>query len=246
MATLTFVDNANNTGGTLTVAGSGGATNSIYTSRYLGTSAQRAFVLSGTMVGDGSIAFAATAGPFVGFVVSDNAGLITVSTPIGFRVSDGSLALHKRCAVAIRDFVLSLAIPGLTTDPNLHVVTKVGASLEKVLNDGVPIGTQCVYYIPVLENYTLADNQFDSVRYPVLVVLLTESGQSLVSGLDDTLLYRELIHRGMSACNLLDVPEVHSVVLQPGAIVDPGRWVQNYDASVTTFICQSEQHSGIV
>ncbi len=35
---------------------------------------------------------------------------------------------------------------------------------------------------------------------------------------------------GSLLATFLDVEEVHSVELRPGAIIDPGRWLANYDA----------------
>ncbi len=54
---VTFVDNADNTGGVATVAGSSlTATNTLYVSRFQGNNRDRAFSIAGTRVGDGAIA----------------------------------------------------------------------------------------------------------------------------------------------------------------------------------------------
>lgn len=242
MANIAFTDNGDGTGGIFAITGSSGGTNTLWVSMFQGSN-NAPFVNAGSRVGDGSIAFATDAGPGIAFVITDNSGTLSVSDPKRFRVTSGASSLHMRCAIAIREWILSMNIPGVPTEPELHTITKVGARLETILAERDPIGTSCVYYIPVIETHTPADNVFNSVRYPVQVILLIESGQNLHAGLEDILHYRELMHLGIEQLN--DVPEVHDTIIQPGAIVDPGRWVQNYDASILTVICESEQRRGI-
>lgn len=212
-------------------------------SKYAGGAANGPIVPAGSRVGDGVIAVPLTVGPYHGFVINDDASVITYSAPIGFRVHDANKALHERCAYAIRDFIMGLSIDGVPLDPDLHVVTKVGAKLEQVIRGSDP--KQAVYYIPSKESYSRLDNQYDTVRLPVVVALMRESGQQLVGGFSEVMWYREIVHRSMSCCDL-GLPEVHTVEIQPGAVIDPGRWLKNYDTSVTTFSFLSEQPAGLV
>ncbi len=95
------------------------------------------------------------------------------------------------------------------------------------------------------EQYVGGDNLYDTVQFPINMVLNKKSAHSLYLGLSDILKARELVHRSFSGCPLPDVEEVHTVDLQPGAIADPSRWAQNFDASVLRFVAVSEQLGGI-
>lgn len=237
-----YVDAGNGTGGTITVTGTAdGSTNSLFVSSFYGTNWRRGLVASGTRTGNGSIALTAELGAFQAIVVNNNAGTITFSPPRNFRVRDDVEALHYRITRAIREYVLSLALPGFETDPNLHVIAKVGAQLEKVLagNDA------CVYYIPEFEQYVDGDNSYDTVNFPVVVVANRKSMKSLTDGFAEMMKARELLHRSMIGVPLPDAEEVHTVNLQPGVIVDPSKWSNSYDASVFRFIAVSEQQGGI-
>lgn len=243
MANLFYTDNNDGTGGVFTINGSApGDVHEIHASMYAGGSMNPPFVIVANSVGDGVLPVPIAPGPYHALILTQNGAAVSLSAPIGFRSGSGELALHERCALAIRDYVLALNIPGLPINPAHHVVTKVGAKLEQVIAgnvDGV-----AMYYIPVGEDYRTFDNQFDTVQLPVVIALLRESGQTLARGLSEILLYRELLHRNMSTCDLL--PEIHTVQMRPGAVIDPSRWLNNYDSSVTTLVCHTEQRSGIV
>lgn len=248
MAALYWSDNGDATGGIALIQGSvAGDTHEMWVSRYAGGTGNDIYESAGVISGDGSLAVTLEPGPYHGFLATTNAGAITYSAPVGFRVWDESqLSLHERCAYAIRDFVLGLSLPGVPDDDGLHCVTKVGAKLETVVRQADP--KAAVYYIPSSETYFRLDNSHDTVRLPVVVALFRQSSQTLKKGFSEVLWYRELMHRAHSACGArgLGLPEVHTIELQPGAVIDPGRWLQDYDASIMTFTCVSEQQAGLV
>jgi hypothetical protein len=236
---FSYTDDNDGTGGTITITGSNPAsTNTLFFSSFLGTNWGRAFESKGGRTGDGAISLVAEAGAFCAFIVNSNG---TSSPAKNYRVGDGVEALHYRIARAVREYILSLALPGVETDPNLHVIAKVGAKLEQVLSGS----DSCVYYIPEFETYIGGDNSYDTVNFPIVMVTNRKTMKSLDEGLANTMKARELVHRSLPAIPLPDAEEVHTILLQPGVIVDPSKWSNSYDASVFRFIAVSEQLGGI-
>ncbi len=134
MTTFAYADAGDGTGGVVTVSGSSGATNTLWVSFFQGNNHKRTFTAVGTRVGDGAINLESDAlGPFLAFVQSVSGGSVTVSDPKGYRVSDSEKALHERILIAVRQYVLSLNLPGVPTDPDLHVMAKLGTKLDEVL-----------------------------------------------------------------------------------------------------------------
>jgi hypothetical protein len=168
---LSFVDNGDGTGGVLTISGSpAGSNNTVYYLMFAGGVATGDFQVGPSRVGDGIVPIAIPPGPYHAFVLSDNGGAVTVGAPFGFRTSDNAPSLHERFGMAVRDYIIGLNIKGLPTLPSHHVFVKVGAKLAEVL-EGTP-ADGAMYYIPVAENGVPADNQFNSLRFPVVVALI--------------------------------------------------------------------------
>jgi hypothetical protein len=242
MTAITFTDSQDGTGGTITVSGTGsGATNKLWISRFLGSNTNRSFVLEGTRTGNGTIAVAESVGAYLAVLESTDGSSVDLSEPLCFRVTNGEDPLHWKVTEAIRQFILSAALPGLPTNPELHVAVKLGARLEEVIK-GNP---SCVYYVPTSEQYEYLDNMTTTVRYPVVMVLNIQSKQSLTQNLKNILAMRQHAGLGFEACALPDVPEVHTVEVEPGGVIDPSKWALNYDVSVMTFTAVSEQYDAI-
>lgn len=242
MTAITFTDSQNGTGGTITVSGTGaGATNKLWISRFLGSNTNRSFVLEGTRTGNGTIAVSESVGAYLAVLESTDGVTVDLSEPLCFRVTNGEDPLHWKVAQAIREFIIAAALPGLPTNPELHVITKLGAKLEEVVK-GNP---SCVYYVPTSEQYEYLDNMTTTVKYPIVMVLNIKSGQSLTANLKNLLAMRQYGGLGFEACALPDVPEVHTVEVEPGGVIDPSKWALNYDVSVMTFTAVSEQYDAI-
>lgn len=243
---ITFTDNKNGTGGTFTISGGAStAIHTIYVSRFHGSNASRVFAPAGSRTGNGTVAFNGENGAYIVNLVTNNAGLLSFETPGCFQITDGTDSLYWRFVAGVREFILSLALPGVATDPDQHFISKIGADLERVLQNGIT--NVCVYYIPTGESYAGSDNTFDSVSLPVNVVFITKGGhQNLQGGLRNLMLTRETVNTAMPAVPVPDVEEIHTVDIEPGPIIEPGKWAQGYDVSVLRLIGKSEQTDGIL
>lgn len=237
---ITVADHGDDTGATVSVAGNTGIA-SIYVSRFAGTNASRAFVLAGTIDGDGDVELAdLETGPYIAVAVN---AVPELSEPVFFRVSDETEAMHMRVMEAVREYVLSLALPSVSVNPDDHAIVKLpyrmGTELSIDLNSDC-----CVFYFPKAETYTPANNEDDTVAYSVQVLLARRTGK-LFQGLETMLKDRQLLAQGMSRVPLEDLPEIYSVVIQPGAIYMPEHWANSVDCSTIVLRCLTEQASGI-
>lgn len=137
-ATLTIADLAAVPSGvTATVAGSGGAANSIRVSH--GDPAvpdvSRGWVEKATLTGDGTATIPLRPGVYWAYLLTDAP---EVTDPVYFRVTDGLGSVPERCFAAVRDRVRALALPctervydqTFTDDPAvtypLTIVTRTG------------------------------------------------------------------------------------------------------------------------
>lgn len=236
---ITFADNGDGTGGVVTVSGTGGsAINRLYISRFAGTNRSRTFELAGTRTGDGTITVAAETGPFLAMLTSATESDIEFTDPIVFRVTNSEVPLHYRVCEAIREFMLDLALPALPTDPELHVIAKVGAKFKELIGNNDSI----VFYIPSQEVLEFASNSDSTVSYPVDVVIHIKSGNTLRINIREIMLSREIAAFSLKAEPLPDLPEIHTVNVQPNILVDPSKWALNYDVSVITFVALTERN----
>lgn len=241
---LSYADTGDGTGGVISLTGSvAGSNNQLYAAKHAGGMGFAPYALAGSRVGDGVIAVTLTEGPYHCHILSNDSGTLSHSVPLSFRVHSEKLSVQERTAWAIRDFVLGLNLAGVPTDPASHVVAKVGAKLETVLRNADP--DEAVYYLPAPEGYRVADNAYNSIRFPVVVSLLKRSRQTLSKGFTDVLRYREKLQGSISACELADVPEVHTIDFQPGAVIDPAQWLDDFDASNLTIVCTAELPAGV-
>lgn len=236
---ITFADSGNGTGGVVTVSGtSSSAINKLYISRFAGSNRSRTFELAGTRTGDGTIAVATSTGPFLAILTSATAVEIEFTDPIVFRVTDSEVPLHYRVCEAIREFMLDLALPALPTDPDLHVIAKVGAKFKELIGNNDAI----VFYIPTQEGIESASNSDSTVSYPVDVVMHVKSGNTLRANIREIMLSREIAAFSLRAEPLPDLPEIHTVNVQPNLLIDVSKWALNYDVSVITFVALTERN----
>jgi len=238
---LTAVDNADGTGGSISVTDNVG-TASIYVSRFTGTNASRAFVLAGTVLDEDTLLLPDLEnGPYFGIGVNG----ADISLPLGFRITDGVDALHWRLLEAVREYVMSLVLPNVSADPERHAIVKLPYRPDMELAVDTH-NEMAVMYFPKPETYQPANNEEDSVAYSVQVLLVRNVGQSLFKGLADLLQDRQLLGQSLSVCPLPDLEEIHTVQVNPGSIVLPEHWLKSYDCSTVVFRALTEQPAGLL
>lgn len=240
MVAIAFTDSGNGSGGSMAITGTGGVSCAVHVSQFHGSNARRPFVVRATRIGDGVSTVAIPNGCYIAFALTSTG---EASEPISFRVTDGTDALYYRFLEAVREFVLSLELPGVTTDPEAHVIAKIGARLLEVVSNAKD---ECVYYIPTQESFRYMDNAYVSVAMPVNVVIIRRSASKLKDGLRNIMIAREDLNLAFGVSPLPDLPEVHTVDVRPGPVTDLGQWSQAWDVSVIQLVGQSEQIDGIL
>lgn len=174
------------------------------------------------------------------------------SLPVTFRVDRPGDPLHYKCMVAVREYILSLVVPGISTAPEDHVILKMPyrpnleLDIDRPFNDRDPIRDHCVLYFPLAEQVDDADNDYNKVTYGVQVLLVRRLGKKLTVGLKSLLRARELLVEGLSISPLPDLPEIHTVRVEPGQIIVPEQWKLSYDCSTVVFRCLTEQPAGLL
>lgn len=237
---LSATDNADGTGAVLSLSGGNVGDASVYVSRFAGTNDSRAFTLAGTITDDSTLSADLETGPYLAFAVNGAAA----SDPITFRVTDGTDALHWRCMQAVREYILSLALPSVSTDPDNHLLCKLPYRPD--LNLDIENNVDCaVMYFPKAETVRDADNERNTIDYGVQVLLIRKIGKKLTQGLEAMLMQRELLTESMTLCPLPDLDDIHTVNVVPGQVIMPDQWAKSYDCSTVVFRCLTEQTAGI-
>lgn len=232
MVSVAFNDRRDGSGVDVEIEGAAGSV-SIYAAKFAGYWATEAFSLRLGPVGNGSHQMAIDPGAYIA-VASDGGGYTALTA---FRASDHAQSLHERCLVAVREFVLSMAPPGLPADPALHKIRRrpVNAWKDFGANQQEMLG---VHYWPGEEERRPQSNRTETVTYPVNVVWIAGSNDD--NRLDaDTLLARELLSKSFPGCPLPGVDEIHTVSVVPGVIF--GSSGLNVAASALTLRCETEQ-----
>ncbi|AMV35642.1 hypothetical protein VN12_26355 [Pirellula sp. SH-Sr6A] len=243
MASLAFTDNQDGTGGVFVVTGSAvGDNHTVFVSRFMGSNTDRSFAPVGSRAGNGSVAFAGVVGCYIAHLATINGTDVAFTTPSVFRITNGAVSLYERVLEAVREFVLSLGLPGVPADPSSHQIAKVGAKLKDMLRGS----DECVFYIPTAEEISGEDNSFISVEYTVNVIFYLKGSNSLRGKLSELLVAREDLFNSIESVPLPDVPEIHTVKAKPGAVTDHNAWGQGMDVSFMTFTAVGEQKDGML
>lgn len=229
MLTLTVVDNKD---GTATFTATGVTSAAVLrVSGFAGEMPAMAFSDSHTFAADGSQTLTLSVGPYFGYLTEGS----EVSDMAAFRVSDTSIGIHDRCLYAIKDYMLSLSLPGIPTEVERHKVLKkpIRATSELGRN---PTG---IYYWKNPEQQRLVYNTYSDFVFPVQVLVIQPNGG------DNTLstswsLAREIASRSFAGCPLQgDVGEVHSVDVRHMAIYADSD-SSSLDVGSLVFDCKSQ------
>lgn len=228
--TVTYVDDANGTSVTATIAGSdAGSSNAVLISNWTGGFINPPYASVATRVGDGTVSVPATPGMYFSVVRSTLSG-VALSLPGGFRATDGVDAIHYQCCEAVQAFIQALALTGISSDKVL---------IRKFPRNRDAMAVGC-YITPLRETRAPVDTGRDEMGYRVQVTLVQASDGDLTSNLATELLWRQRITLGMSEKPLTGVEEIHSVIVDPGPVVIPSAFLQQYDISVILLRCECQ------
>ena len=228
--TVTYVDNANGTNVTATIAGAdAGSTNAVLIAPWSGGFVNAAFASVASRVGNGAVTVPATPGLYFAIVQSTLSG-VAMSLPGGFRATDGEDAIHYQCCEAIQAFIQALSLTGLDS---------ANVKIQKFPKnrDGMAVGC---YITPLRESREPADTGRDEISYRVQVTLVQASDGDLTSNLATELLWRQQITLAMSEHPLTGVEEIHSVIVDPGPVVIPSAFLAQYDISTILLRCDCQ------
>jgi hypothetical protein len=229
MTTLTITDREDGTGADAAITDSGGATVTLYTAQFDGNLTESQFSSAGSRVGDGSIALDSDPGSY--FAVLDSDG--TLETPQGFRVTDGSLGLHHKCLVAVREFIIGLNLPLVPSDGSKHKLHK------KPLRTLKEFGVEGCHYWKSTEQRRPLLNGYDVVSFNIeWAYARGNAGDNIAAGNWTKL--RELIATGIQACPLPSIPEIHTMRVHPGELYYADKGLQ-MDLQSLRFECVTEQ-----
>lgn len=234
MTTLTITDREDSTGADAVITDSGGASCELFVAQFDGNHSSVQFSSAGTSVGDGTIAINDSEGSYFAILNSDG----SPGTPQGFRITDGTLGLHHRCMVAIREFMLGLTLPLVPSDGTKHKLHK--KPLRSIKEFG---GTTGCHYWKEAENRKPLLNGYDEVMFPVAWAFMRGSAVDNVASGNWTKL-RELIATGFEACPLPSVGEIHTVRVVPKELYYADSSLQ-MDLQALRFECTTEQPNGL-
>lgn len=243
---LTATDNGDGTGASVTLSGSSG-TSTIWLSRFAGTNAQRAFLNVGTIVGNGTLSLPGIAsGPYL--VTATNG--TSAATPVGLRVTDSSKPKHLRCLEAVREFVIALNLPQVSTDPADHLICKLpyrpDLQFDFAGRPDISAAKIVVMYFPRPETAQTADVNHNTVDYGVQVLFIRKIPQKLIEGLPTLLDIREKMLSSLSISPLPDFQCIYDVYVTPGQVVIPDQWVKSYECTTLIVRCLTEVAIGVV
>ena len=238
---LTITNNGDGTGGVINVSANVG-TATIYISRFTGDLASLPFASIGTVSGNGSLAYATTnMGPH--FAIGVNGS--TISNPVSFRLTDATnYNPQYQLMEAVRDYMIGLALPSVSTNPDHHVLSKLPyRSNQDLAIDSVT--DTCVWYFPKSEVYTNADTERNTIAYPVQVLLVRQIGSQTHKGLYDMLATRWIMGGSMSQRPFAGYCGFYNAELLPGEPYNPEHWKNGYDVSSVVIRGFTEQESGV-
>lgn len=231
-----IVDRENGLGADVNlVSGTNPAEVTVYVARYNGAWQNLTFTESGSVLDADTIRLTLATGPYVASIVHDG----VPNGVYGFRVSDGSLSLHKQCLDAVRAHVIALALPGMTSDATRHVIHKKPVySLRELGGDASNYSG--VHYWPLPERRVAADNVRDNVVYPVQFAWVKGSDSDITIE-DAWMKSRQILSQSYYGCPFADVDEINMVEVIPAALYDSDAVRLNADLQSLIFDCHTQQ-----
>lgn len=238
--TITWVDNAAGTGGTITVAGATAlTTNTIMAARWDGGFTSVAWASQGSRSGNGTVAAAVADGYWFFYCLSALAGEISViSNIIGGVATSGADSISKQVMDAVVTRLQAMTFSGLVGSSIVVRKFPISRNLTK----------PCILVAPVPERVDPAGgtNERDEILYGVFIGAMQASNQDPTSDHNRILLWRQQIrlalmnHRltGIASLTGQQYPEMGPPIAQP-------IWAQGWDVSALTLRVGSRETRGL-
>lgn len=244
--TLTAVDNGDDSGATVTLADSdGAATNRIFAAPWSGGMQPGTFTEEASRLGNGSVVVDLDAGYWWLYAASEVDGVaVGASEVVGVRVTTGVDPLHWQCLAAVKAFIQALSLPGLV-GTNVKIRKLPWRNLESVCPG--------ILVTPLTEQRTPVDNHRDTLIWGVQVTtIFAKSNQGnltdddpVANNLRAAMVWRETICNAFSEKALAGVDEAFSVHVQPGPILLPSSFAENYDLGAFLLRCETQVYRGL-
>lgn len=219
---LTIADAGDGTGGTATVAGTGGAASvSLYRAAFTGEMGAQSWTLAGTRTGDGTIALASPSPVPLGFWLwradSVLAGVTSVASAYQ-NLTDATKAFQAQVLDAVAVRIRSLGLAGLDS-VNVRrkwtprkVPAQSGSAVFVCPGEG--------------EGFPEVMTGTDDTDLPVAVHIITPIGDDETADLDRVSLWRQKILRAVANQRLDGVPQVLKAVPYTARIFDQAAFTQ--------------------
>jgi hypothetical protein len=215
--TVSLADNGDGSGAVATVAGSSGATVTVY-ARLIADTWTGAWANAGGRTGDGAVPLSLPTG--VWFVYAATATVVSLVATVG--VTDGAAAILTRCRQAISDRIKLLNLPALGTDPGRLAALNGRVYQQVTPTDATNVVYPCVILSPsgLAETTSVSTSSYDVVRYLTGVLVVEKQGLENHLKIGPAEKWRELIANSFRNQPLTGVPECSRVEVQYGAVVD--------------------------
>lgn len=233
-AALTVVDNADGTGATATVTGSGiGSANSVYVAKANGEAGVITPTLGGSRVGNGTVDLALAKGLWFAYLTSDG----VLANLCYFGATDGLDAVATRVRRAIADTIRLLPIP-----PAARVY-------EQIIPDPENASFPCVMLTVdgVSETDEPGLSTRDDIGRPVKVMIADRCNERDHTKLDLYEYWRQSIDRCFRNQQLAGIPESKYCKIEPYIIIDLNMPQYQYMVSglVVRAICREPRGVGM-
>jgi hypothetical protein len=239
---LTWSDNANNTGGVATLTGTGGVATTVY-GQLVNTSGvnPQLFAAQGSRTGDGTVTLALGLGYWWLFAQPTAGG--TPSNFVYAVVSDNTRSVHERAIQAIKAVLQGMTFaagPG-----NAPAAILPAQIFDLLLPNENLVQFPCITLAldAVKESQPGVLTGLDDIVYPVRVNICDLADAAVPTNRPTYLLWRQQIFRKFRH-QRLNVPEIILVEVDPQVVVDPKLPAYNHFITGLTLNCKSREIRG--
>lgn len=235
--TLAVVDNANGTA-TATVGNSTtGATNTVYVRSVVDWTTAGSWTSAGSRTGNGTVSLTLAAGYYWAYVESVLSGQEASGVPVGFRVTDGSLAVFRQCLDGVLARLQGMTFTGITSS-NIEI-----RKLPWNRNNTKP--GMFIVPVPERQDPTAGDNLRELIGYGIAVAVARTSNGALTDNLSAELLWRQQINKAFRNQKLDDVVENCKCDVEPGSVINASMFDKGYDVFSLTIRCWCHETRGL-